>query len=96
MKASSTATKTAWKNRSASEKGLFRPPPHRDRAPLDDFFFTPDYRNLIGTNREGDKGVVVNLDVGREIAELPLPGMPHLGSGITWNGDGRRVMATRI
>ena len=28
-------------------------------------------------------GVVVNLDVGREIAELPLPGLPHLGSGIT-------------
>ena len=63
-------------------------------APLDDFFFTPDYRNLIGTNREGDKSVVVNMDVGREIASLPLPGMPHLGSGITWESQGRRVMAT--
>ena len=38
--------------------------------------------------------MVVNLDVGREIAELPLPGMPHLGSGITWLRGGRRVMAT--
>ena len=37
---------------------------------------------------------MVNLNVGREIAELPLPGMPHLGSGITWRRDGRRVMAT--
>jgi hypothetical protein len=37
--------------------------------------------------------VVVNLNVGREIAELPLPGMPHLGSGITWMRNGRRVMA---
>ena len=36
---------------------------------------------------------MVNLDVGREIAELPLPGMPHLGSGITWVSQGRRVMA---
>lgn len=62
--------------------------------PLDDFFFTPDYRHLIGASRTGDRGVVVNLTVGREIAELPLPGLPHLGSGITWMRDGRRVMAT--
>ncbi len=40
------------------------------------------------------RGVVVNLNVGREIAELPLPGLPHLGSGISWMRDGRRVMAT--
>ena len=62
--------------------------------PIDDFFFTPDYRHLIGASRQGDRGIVVNLNVGREIAELPLPGMPHLGSGITWMRDGRRVMAT--
>ncbi|NHF73237.1 nitrite reductase [Paracoccus xiamenensis] len=77
-----------------AEKGLFARRRIQIEEPLDDFFFTPDYRHLIGTNREGDKGVVVNLDVGREIAELPLPGMPHLGSGITWERDGRRVMAT--
>lgn len=62
--------------------------------PLDDFFFTPDYRHLIGASRSGDRGVVVNLTVGREIAELPLPGLPHLGSGISWLRDGHRVMAT--
>jgi cytochrome c553/DNA-binding beta-propeller fold protein YncE len=62
--------------------------------PLDDFFFDPEYRNLIGASREGDRGVVVNMIVGRQIAELPLPGMPHLGSGISWMRDGRRVMAT--
>jgi WD40 repeat protein len=78
----------------ASEKGLFARRRIALDAPIDDFFFTPDYRNLIGTNRQGDKGVVVNLDVGRQIAELPLPGMPHLGSGITWESQGRRVMAT--
>ncbi len=78
----------------AAEEGLFARRRIKISAPLDDFFFTPDYRNLIGTNREGDKGVVVNLDVGREIAELPLPGMPHLGSGITWTSKGRKVMAT--
>ena len=68
----------------AAERGLFARRRIIISAPLDDFFFTPDYRNLIGSNRAGDKGVVVNLDVGREVAELPLPGMPHLGSGITW------------
>ena len=62
--------------------------------PLDDFFFTPSYRELIGSARDGERSVVVNLDVRREIAELPLPGLPHLGSGITWRHDGRRVMAT--
>jgi mono/diheme cytochrome c family protein len=62
--------------------------------PLDDFFFTPSYRELIGSARDGAHSVVVNLDVRREIAELPLPGLPHLGSGISWARDGRRVMAT--
>ena len=63
-------------------------------GPLDDFFFGPDYRYLIGSARDGDRAVVVHLDVRREIAELPLPGLPHLGSGISWEHQGRRVMAT--
>jgi len=61
---------------------------------LDDFFFDPDYTVLIGASREG-KGQVVNLDVGRVVVEdLELPGMPHLGSGITWEYQGRPVLAT--
>jgi mono/diheme cytochrome c family protein len=62
--------------------------------PLDDFFFTPSYRELVGSARDGERAVVVHLDVRREIAELPLPGLPHLGSGISWLRDGRRIMAT--
>ena len=62
--------------------------------PLDDFFFSPSYRELVGSARDGTHSVAVNLDVRREIATLPLPGLPHLGSGITWMRDGRRVMAT--
>jgi mono/diheme cytochrome c family protein/DNA-binding beta-propeller fold protein YncE len=61
---------------------------------LDDFFFTPDYAQVIGASREAGKGQVVNLDVRRKIADLALPGMPHLGSGITFEHAGRRVMAT--
>jgi hypothetical protein len=33
-------------------------------------------------------------DSGQKIAELALPGMPHLGSGITWDYQGHPVMAT--
>jgi hypothetical protein len=62
--------------------------------PLDDFFFDPGYRNVFGSARNGERAVVVNLDVRREIAEVPLPGLPHLGSGITWTYEGRPVMAT--
>jgi mono/diheme cytochrome c family protein len=66
--------------------------------PLDDFFFNETYAELMGASREG-VGQVVNLDVRRKIAELPLAGMPHLGSGITWqwtDGEGRArtVMAS--
>ena len=60
---------------------------------LDDFFFDQSYRNIMGASRDG-KGQVVNLDARRKIADLSLPGMPHLGSGITWVWQGRTVMAS--
>jgi hypothetical protein len=61
---------------------------------LDDFFFDQDYVLIIGASREG-KGQVVDLDVRRVIvSDLELPGMPHLGSGITWEYQGRPVLAT--
>ncbi|MFO7704646.1 MAG: cytochrome D1 domain-containing protein [Halopseudomonas sp.] len=61
---------------------------------LDDFFFDSGYQHLIGAARDGKRGYVINLDTGTTVAELPLPGMPHLGSGVTWESQGRRVMAT--
>ena len=36
----------------------------------------------------------MNLDVRRTIAKLPIAGMPHLGSGITFDWQGKRVMAS--
>ncbi|APE32512.1 cytochrome C oxidase Cbb3 [Halomonas aestuarii] len=60
---------------------------------LDDFFFDPDYRHVIGASRGGQGGMVIDLDSGEKVADLPLEGMPHLGSGITWEHEGRRVMA---
>lgn len=62
--------------------------------PLDDFFFTQNYGELMGTSREAGKGQVVNLETRRKTADLSLPGMPHLGSGITWQWQGKTVMAT--
>ena len=61
---------------------------------LDDFFFDQSYRHLIGAARDGKKGQVIDLDSGKKVAELELPGMPHLGSGITWEYQGHPVMAT--
>ena len=60
---------------------------------LDDFFFDPDYAHLIGASREGF-GQVVALDSGHRVADIDLPGLPHLGSGITWERGGRTVLAT--
>ncbi|CAN5803289.1 cytochrome D1 domain-containing protein [soil metagenome] len=60
---------------------------------LDDFFFDGSYQHLIGSSREG-RGQVIDLDVGKRIASVDLPGMPHLGSGITWDYHGHPVLAT--
>ena len=61
---------------------------------LDDFFFDPPYDHVIGAARDGHTGQVVNLNVRRRIATVDLPGLPHLGSGITWEWNGRPVLAT--
>lgn len=46
---------------------------------LDDFFFSQDYQTLMGAARNGRNGQVVNLTVGRKIADIPLTGMPAPG-----------------
>ncbi|MDF1483411.1 cytochrome D1 domain-containing protein [Extensimonas sp. H3M7-6] len=67
--------------------------------PLDDFFFDQSYRNVLGATRpkSGDGAAtaqVVNLDARRKIADLPIAGMPHLGSGITFAWNGSTVLAS--
>ena len=61
---------------------------------LDDFYFDQSYRYLLGASRASPKGQVIDLDSGLKTAELDLPGMPHVGSGITFDYQGRRVMAS--
>ncbi len=66
--------------------------------PLDDFFFDQRYRHVLGATRPRSDGQasaqVVNLDIRRKIADLPLAGMPHLGSGITFASQGTTVLAS--
>ena len=66
--------------------------------PLDDFFFDQRYRHALGATRPHANGQgraqVVNLDIRRKVADLPIAGMPHLGSGITWSWQGTTVLAS--
>ncbi len=69
--------------------------------PLDDFFFDQSYSNVLGATRgdapgkaDGASAQVVNLDARRKIADLPIAGMPHLGSGITFPWNGSTVLAS--
>ncbi len=62
--------------------------------PLDDFFFDDGYKHLLGSSRDGQNAVVIDIDAGASIARIGLPGLPHLGSGISWDYKGRQVMAT--
>ncbi|OUS32066.1 cytochrome C oxidase Cbb3 [Thalassotalea sp. 42_200_T64] len=61
---------------------------------LDDFFFDPDYINLIGASRDSQNGQVINLDAKKKVATIEMAGMPHLGSGITWDYQGKQVFAS--
>jgi len=61
---------------------------------LDDFFFDPDYINLIGASRDSHNGQVINLDAKKKVATIEMAGMPHLGSGITWEYQGKQVFAS--
>ncbi|PLX37074.1 MAG: cytochrome C oxidase Cbb3 [Hyphomicrobiales bacterium] len=61
---------------------------------LDDFFFDQAYEHLIGAARNGKNGQVVDMVIGRKVADIDLTGLPHLGSGISWKVGDQTVMAT--
>ncbi len=77
--------------------------------PLDDFFFDQTYTYVLGATRPrqaegagkpgtsaaaGATAQVVNLNIRRKVADLPIAGMPHLGSGITFAWNGTTVLAS--
>lgn len=80
------------------KSGTFGVKRSRLDEPLDDFFFDQSYTHALGATRPKGAGEanaqVVNLDVRRSIAKLPIAGMPHLGSGITFAWHGTTVLAS--
>ncbi len=74
-------------------KGFLNPRVTPLQMVLDDFYFDPDYKYVMGASRDG-KAQVISLVSRGKVAELPLRGMPHLGSGITFKANGRLYMAS--
>lgn len=84
-----------WEIPLATAPGAERFSPRRIALdePLDDFFFDSAYRHLVGSSRDGNRINVLDLETGKPVANFDLPGLPHLGAGITWRMDNRTVMA---
>lgn len=61
---------------------------------LDDFFFDQKYEYIIGAARNAKNGQVVDLVLGSKDSEIDLPGLPHLGSGITWHYKDKQILAS--
>ena len=64
------------------------------RGIVDDFYFDESFEYALGAKAGGDGGAVVDLVIGHKIADLDLPGLPRLGSAVTLDYEGRRVMVT--
>ena len=77
-----------------SDKGMFAVRRIATGEPLDDFFFNQSYDKLLGSSRDGKSARVIDINTGKIITDIALPGLPHMGSGITFNFKGKRVMAT--
>ncbi|MGO9545602.1 MAG: cytochrome D1 domain-containing protein [Rhodomicrobium sp.] len=75
------------------QQGLFTLRRMDIEEPLDDFFFDPSYRNLLGSSRSGGQILVVNINTGQTAAHIAVGGLPHLGAGISWIYRGHRVLA---
>ncbi|NRA72125.1 MAG: c-type cytochrome [Gammaproteobacteria bacterium] len=90
-------TKEVWEIAYGDKHGNHQPFPIRRISTddyLDDFFFDPQYSKMIGASRSSHNGQVINLDDGKKIATIDMQGMPHLGSGITWDYQGKQVFAS--
>ncbi|WP_339440820.1 cytochrome D1 domain-containing protein [Pseudomonas proteolytica] len=83
-----------WELSYAAPKPDFEPRRIQAQDVLDDFSFSPDYRQLLATSRKAGGGQVIDLDSGQVVTDIALAGMPHLGSGTYWQRNGQWVFAT--
>jgi DNA-binding beta-propeller fold protein YncE len=76
----------------------FSASPHAAGRAAGRLLLRPELCHVLGSTRPKTDGTptaqVVNLDIRRRIAELPIAGMPHLGSGITFAWQGTTVLAS--
>jgi len=89
---SSTAGARLQAGEGLQQTGFLTPRRTRLDDVLDDFFFDASYAYVMGASR-GRRRAGREPRRARKIADLDLPDA-HLGSGITWQRDGRTVMAT--
>lgn len=83
-----------WELSYAAPSPNFEPRRIQAQDVLDDFSFSPDYRQLLATSRKAGGGQVIDLDSGQVVTDIALAGMPHLGSGTYWQRNGQWVFAT--
>ncbi|MGL6000012.1 MAG: cytochrome D1 domain-containing protein [Pseudomonas proteolytica] len=83
-----------WELSYAAPSPDFEPRRIQAQDVLDDFSFSPDYRQLLATSRKAGGGQVIDLDSGQVVTDIALAGMPHLGSGTYWQRNGQWVFAT--
>ncbi|VAX11066.1 Nitrite reductase associated c-type cytochorome NirN [hydrothermal vent metagenome] len=62
------------------------------KSRLDNLFLNSTNELMVGSSRAGTVQII-DLDLGRVMHVLELPGMPHPGSGVSWIYQGRTILA---
>ncbi len=62
------------------------------RSRLDNLFLNSTNELMVGSSRAGTLQII-DLDLGRVMHVIDLPGMPHPGSGASWIYQGRMILA---
>lgn len=61
---------------------------------LEDLVFDPSYVNLIGTARTNFSSETINLDIKKKVASIKHVNQLNLGTGITWDFQGKEVFGS--
>jgi len=78
-------------------RGFLNPRRSYLSEPLDDFSFTPDYSELMGSSGGAAKGQLVNLDVRKRVADVVVHATARSGPALaqaTFTRDGRYALTS--